>query len=278
MMKKTQNKPQNVAIFGLGWLGMPLAIHLQHKGWQVIGTKRTLPQSPTTVNTLPFELTDIERQDQPFIETPLAPLFAQEKWIITLPPNTLNGEAYVKYIKRLVSIGILHRLRHLIFISSTGVFPAQTGLFDEHSATDLTQPTAQLEKWLERLPIECDIIRLAGLVGENRHPVRYLAGKQALTGANQPVNLVHLQDAIRGIEYVLKTPNAQRIFHLCAPHHPTREHFYRTMAEQLGLAMPHFLPDNQPLVRLISGEKICQTLGFEYQFPDPFLMPINPMP
>ncbi len=30
-----------VSIIGLGWLGLPLALHLKTQGWKVTGTKRT---------------------------------------------------------------------------------------------------------------------------------------------------------------------------------------------------------------------------------------------
>ena len=36
-----ENSHEKVAIVGLGWLGMPLAMSLAAKGWQVTGSKTT---------------------------------------------------------------------------------------------------------------------------------------------------------------------------------------------------------------------------------------------
>lgn len=263
MVKKHRKR---VSIIGLGWLGMPLAEHLAALGWQVKGSKRQA-FSHSQVEILPFDLQDLPQNP------PLALLSKLNSLIITIPPNAAPcAESYQSGIKRLVSQAILQQVPHLIFINSTGVFPQVAGRFDEHSATDLNNSTAQLEQWLLAQPIACDILRLAGLIGKNRHPVFYLAGKTHLTNANQPVNLVHQADCIAAIQRLLETPNGKRIFHLVAPQHPTRQAFYTAMAEKLKLPPLHFAADNKPLERVISGEKICRELGFEYQFVDPFLM------
>lgn len=255
---------RKVAIIGLGWLGMPLAESLLSQGWQVKGTKRQIAQH-AEITIIPFELSQ---------EIP-ADLLDVDAVVINIPPSSSSDDEYQNGIKRLVSQIILQNISHLVFVSTTGVFPQKSGIFTEQSETDLQNTTAQLEKWLLQQSMQCDILRLGGLIGKNRHPVRYLAGKQNLTGANQPVNLVHQTDGIRAISLLLNHPNGKRIFNLVAPEHPSRQAYYGTMAKQLGLADLHFLADNEPLVRIISGEKICTELGFSYQYPDPFTMPID---
>lgn len=258
---------KRVAIIGLGWLGMPLAEHLAAKSWQVKGTKRQ-KIAHNTIEIVPFELAQTD-------DSALDAWLDVDAVVLTVPPNRDSPDIYQTGYKRLVQRGILQKVKQWIFISSTGVFPQTEGVFDEQSTTEANNLIAQLEQWLLAQPIQVDILRLAGLIGKNRHPVRALAGKTALKNANQPVNLVHQTDCIRAITLLLEKPNGKRIFHLVAPNHPTRQDYYSAMATQFGLPDLPFLADNRPLVRLISGEKICQELGFAYQFPDPFLMPTD---
>lgn len=252
---------KNATIIGLGWLGLPLAKTLQQNGWQVKGTKRTV--SDCGLECLPFELST-------FDEKTLSNLLDCNALIITIPPSRDTLEHYISGIKRLVSTAILHNVQHIIYTSSTALLPTKSGVFDEQSETDKTNPLAELEAWLLTQPIHIDLLRLAGLVGRKRHPVYYLAGKQDISGANQPVNLVHLEDCIQAIRLLLERPNGQRCFHLVAPIHPTRQAFYTDIAKQYGLPDLHFSADNEPLDRIISGEKICRELGFEYRYPDPY--------
>ncbi|QIM62632.1 GDP-L-fucose synthase [Pasteurellaceae bacterium Orientalotternb1] len=253
---------KSIAIIGLGWLGMPLAERLLEKGWHVKGSKRQAAHHPK-IEIYPFDLSDFSSEN-------LQPLLNVDAVVINIPPNKTSTENYLDGTKRLVQQAISQQVKQLIFISTTGVLPLQAGTFDESFATVRSTPTALLEQWLQQQPIACDILRLGGLVGKNRHPVHSLAGKQNLSGAGQPVNLVHQHDCVRAIELLLATSNGQRLFHLVAPQHPTRQDYYGAMAKKFGLPDLQFSPENQPLVRIISGENICRELGFEYLYPDPF--------
>lgn len=256
---------KKITIIGLGWLGLPLAEHLQKGGWKVVGTKRN-------VDDCPIECYKLDLNEQHFPQA-LSQKLKSQAMVIAVPPSKISEEAYLNGIQKLVVQAVEHGLKHLIFISSTSVLPQQAGEFDEKSAITCHSTTAKLEQWLQVLRIDCDVLRLAGLVGKQRHPVKYLAGKIGLSGANQPVNLVHLEDCIAAISLLLENPKGQRIFHLCAPRHPTREAFYQTVAAQKGLQPLQFLPDNQPLERIILAEKICEELGFQYLYPNPYEMP-----
>lgn len=253
---------KKITIIGLGWLGLPLAESLQNAGWLVAGTKRAASDLP--VECYPLDLNDLQ------ITQEIENLFSAEAMVIALPPSSTSPEHYFSGIKHLVSKAMEKGLKHLIFISSTSVLPMQSGEFDECAEVEPQQLLAKVESWLINQPLECDILRLAGLVGKKRHPVFYLAGKQNLSGAEQPVNLVHLEDCVSAISLLLSKPNGQRIFHLCAEQHPTRKAYYGEMAKRLGLSDLQFSDENQPLVRVVKAEKICTELGFVYRYPNPY--------
>lgn len=256
---------KTISIIGLGWLGLPLAEALQQQGWQVAGTKRNVGDCP--IECYKLDLNNLQINEE------ITQLLKAQAMVIAIPPSKISEECYLSGIETLVSQAVEKGLKHLIFISSTSVLPQQAGDFDEKSAIDTSQLLTKEEQWLGRQTIACDILRLGGLIGKKRHPVYYLAGKSGLQGANQPVNVVHLEDCLSAISLLLSIPRGQRIFHLCAPLHPTRQAFYSQIAQQKGLPPLQFLPDYQPLVRTVSAEKICRELGFIYRYPNPFEMP-----
>lgn len=257
---------KKITIIGLGWLGLPLAEYLQQQGWQVTGTKRN-PYSGT-IKSLAFELAD-------FRDETLAKLLDCEALFINIPPSNCPPAVYSEGIKRLVSAAILQNVSHILFISSTSVLPMQSGDFDETTEISPENWLGNLEKWLLSQPTQIDVLRLAGLVGKQRHPVFHLAGKSNLSGAKQPVNLVHLDDCLTAISQLLDNPNRQRLLHLCAPQHPTKQAYYSEIAARLSLAPLHFSKENQPLERQINAEKICRELGFRYQHPNPYCFPLE---
>ncbi|KAE9540640.1 GDP-L-fucose synthase [Ursidibacter maritimus] len=263
---------KKVTIIGLGWLGMPLGETLIQQGWIVKGSKREVTEnSEGNLMQYPLLLT----ANFP-ITSEVEQLLNSDALVINIPPSKINEIDYIDGIKRLVSHAILQKVKHIVFVSSTSVFPQKNGHFDENAIPFAEDKSAQtllaVENWLLSQQIDVDIVRLAGLVGKKRHPVYYLAGKTELKNALQPVNLVHLDDCIRAIICLLNAPNGKRIYHLVAPIHPTREEYYRFVAKQCQLADLHFLEDKQPLIRVIHGEKICRDFGFSYQYDAPIKM------
>jgi nucleoside-diphosphate-sugar epimerase len=113
------------------------------------------------------------------------------------------------------------------------------------------------------------IIRPGGLVGQDRHPVKFMAGRKELSGQNHPVNLVHRDDLIALTHYLINKPTKFRTYHAVAKEHPTRKEFYTTMARKHGKEVPTFDPDDHS-----TGKKILRTRprGFEFKFEDPAQM------
>lgn len=269
----------SVSIVGLGWLGFPLAKHLQRVGWEVRGSKRTHEGADSIrlhgVEAYFLQLTpEIDAEPDDVYE-----LLSADSLIINIPPSQyfFDTDSYVEGVKNLVNEALLHGVQHLLFISSTSVFPQQNGEFDEQSAvepqSDVGKALFDIENWLCQLDnVDCDILRLAGLIGIDRHPVSRLAGRREVKGGSQPVNLVHQTDCILAIQLLLETRGHKRLYHLSAPQHPNRADYYHTMAKKLGLPPPKFVQHETDLQRIIYGNKIVEELGFEYRYPDPYQM------
>ena len=264
---------KSVAIVGLGWLGLPLALHLKELGWCVKGSKQSPDDAQKLhqlgIETYPFSLSDEMKR----LPDHIRPLFNVDALIITLPPSSFSSQQYCEYLAFLTNQAKKQGVQHLVFTSSTSVFPNISGQFDESSQlsaeTEMGKTLIQAEQCLLQSKIShCDILRLAGLIGKQRHPVKFLAGKHNLKGYS-PVNLVHLEDCIQAITALLMNPNGLRTYHLCAPIHPTRAEYYTKAAVFYDLPIPQFECSDSDPKRIIMADKICRDLGFAYRYPNP---------
>lgn len=274
---------KKVAIVGLGWLGMPLAMSLTAAGWQVTGTKTTqdgvAAARMSGIDSYLLELTPELICESEDLESLLSHVDAL---VITLPASRTasGGESYQLAVQQLVDSALAFSVPRIIFTSSTSVYGDSVGNTKESTPLEPVSVAGRtlqdLESWLHNLPnTSVDILRLAGLVGPNRHPGRFLAGKTGLANGAQGVNLVHLEDVIEAITLLLQTPKGGHIYNLSAAQHPARAQFYPQVARQLGLQPPTFLADDSGNSgKLIDGSKICRELGFEYRYPDPNKMPL----
>ena len=265
---------KSVAIVGLGWLGLPLALHLKELGWCVKGSKQSPDDAQKLhqlgIETYPFSLSDEMKR----LPDHIRPLFNVDALIITLPPSRFSSQQYCEYLAFLANQAKKQGVQHVLFTSSTSVFPDISGQFDEGSQlsaeTEMGKTLIQAEQCLFQSGIlHCDILRLAGLIGKQRHPVKFLAGKHNLKQGNSPVNLVHLEDCIQAISALLMNPNGLRVYHLCAPVHPTRAEYYTKAAACYDLFTPQFECSDSDPKRIIMADKICRELGFTYRYPNP---------
>ncbi|MEA1065381.1 SDR family oxidoreductase [Erwinia sp. HR93] len=273
---------KKVAIVGLGWLGMPLALSLLGRGWTVIGSKTTQDGVEAArmcgIESYPLQLTPVLECDSEDLDT----LLNVDALVITLPARRSGGEGdfYLRAVQEIVDSALAHGVPRIIFTSSTSVYGDAEGVVNEHSplnpVTESARTLRELELWLHGLPgTSVDILRLAGLVGPHRHPGRFFAGKRAPNG-NHSVNLVHLDDVVNAIVLLLQAPHGGHLYNICAPVHPSRAQFYPLQTHKLGLEPPAFTDDRSGRVgKKVDGSLICNELGFEYRYPDPREMPLD---
>ncbi|HGW5506114.1 TPA: SDR family oxidoreductase [Citrobacter koseri] len=273
---------KKVAIVGLGWLGMPLAMSLTARGWQVTGTKTT-QDGVEAARMSGIESYPLRLEPELVCETDdLDALMDVDALVITLPARRSGpGEDFYRQaIQEVVDSALAYHVPRIIFTSSTSVYGDVHGIVKEttprNPVTASGRILKELEDWLHNLPgTSVDILRLSGLVGPGRHPGRFFAGKTAPDG-QQGVNLVHLEDVIAAITLLLQAPKGGHIYNICAPSHPARNVFYPQMARLLGIEPPHFLESqSNDKGKIIDGSRICNELGFEYQYPDPLVMPME---
>ena len=232
--------PLSISILGCGWLGLPLLRSLVDAGHQVKGSSR----DPNTLEAIKTAGGTPYRIDLPG-DIPKKFIGDQDSiLIITLPPHgrQLGAETTKNYLACLQSISRPHRKRHprVLFTSSTGVYGDAKGEVTEDTppqpSTHSSQAVLAAEEWLRATVPNLTILRLAGLIAEDRHPGRFYGGRDRLiSNSEAPVNLVHRVDVISAIHLLLKKPLSKEIFNVCAASHPSKGEFYKKAATSIGL-------------------------------------------
>ena len=162
---------KKVAIVGLGWLGMPLALSLTARGWQVTGSKTT----QDGVEAARMCGIDSIRCAEPQLvcdTEDLDALMNVDALVITLPARrTGAGEGfYLQAVQEIVDTALAYHIPRIVFTSSTSVYGNVNGTVKENSPrlpqTASGQVLKELEDWLHNLPgTSVDILRPPGWWG-----------------------------------------------------------------------------------------------------------------
>lgn len=265
-------KPK-IAIIGCGWLGLPLAKKLIEQGFKVKGSTTSVTKIGTLekAGILPFQITISENEIVGDIDRLLHEC---EIAIVNIPPGLRKNPSsnYYKKIDLLRSKIEDSTINKLLFISSTSVYKNQNEVITEKT---VLKPDTQIGKQLldaEQLikdskNYETTILRYSGLIGPDRHPVKFLSAKNDLKNGNSPVNLVHLEDCIDVVFFIINNALWKDEFNIAYPDHPTRASYYIKAARDRALALPIFQKNvNSGGHKIISSEKI-QRLGFRFKKP-----------
>ena len=257
-----------IGIVGCGWLGESLAEFYLEKGEQVFGTTRT-PSKAISLKKLGVETFLLNSFDDD-----LRWLKTMDVLVLNIPPSSFV-EDYARFM--------VHIVRHIgthtkvIFISSTSVYDNRNNVVDENEVFVGNSPRGknvyQTEKELERaLGSGLTIIRMAGLVGKERHPAKFMAGKN-YPGKEEPINLIHLKDCIGLIDAVIEKKYWGETINGCASEHPKKSEYYTWAANEFRLDAPLFTPEKTDF-KIISNEKSRMILGYSYRYDSPFDFPL----
>ncbi|MEP1448726.1 MAG: NAD-dependent epimerase/dehydratase family protein [Paraglaciecola sp.] len=267
-----------IAIVGCGWLGQPLGLSLQKSGHNIVATNRS-ETGCAKLNTLGFKGLQFNLGDK-LSTNNLEAIFNSDLLILNIPvgrKSNANG-TFLANINDLLKRLVTSTVKRVVFVSTTSVYGAQKGELSEHSATSPNTQSGQINLQIEQLVQEyfssnATTMRLSGLVGEDRHPVIYLAGKTALAAPNTRVNLVHQVDVIQSIESIIRNEIWGQTLLLSAAEHPTRQNYYTWAAKRLKLAIPQFIDELEASDgKIINAAASIRLLDITLQYPSPYDM------
>ena len=102
-------------------------------------------------------------------------------------------------------------IKKVLFVSSTSVyrdvFPIEeiTEETPTNPETESGKQLVEVEQLLLNNPyFQTIVLRFGGLIGEDRHPIKYLAGKENVENPDGPINFIHQEDCIGIILEILE--------------------------------------------------------------------------
>lgn len=266
-----------VSIVGCGWLGLPLAKCLIEEGHDVKGSttrlERIVELEAVGVHAFQLKAGNGRWQGDGLID-----FLACDILIIAIPPGTKrNPESThaeeVKALMQVISDSKIN-IQKVIYVSSTSVYKNSNRIVMESDVIEEVDAENKIlfraEKHIQSSAIKDKLIlRLGGLTGYERMLARFFAGKSELAGGNEPVNLVHRDDVISVILFLLKNESKSLVLNVCSPLHPSRKDFYTQLCERFDLAQPIFPEQLHADWKEISTERLSR-LGYSWIFPDPY--------
>lgn len=268
---------KQISILGCGWLGMPLAKALLTNGFSVKGSTTSESKLSTlqSLGIAPFLISLESKSINGSIDNFLS---GSETLIIDIPPqlnrknsdsSTENEKTFVGKIQALIPQIEKATVKNVLFVSSTSVYGENNGTITEETLpkpdTESGKQLLEAEKLLQSNPhFKTTILRFGGLIGEDRNPIKFLAGKQNLENPEMPINFIHQEDCVGIILNIITADSWNEIYNGVSPFHPTRENYYTQKATDLNLPLPQFDHAKPSSQKLILGDKIVKVLDYAF--------------
>lgn len=273
-VQKECKQMTQISILGCGWLGLPLAKALLENGFNVNGSTTSAEKLSLLENSniQPFLITLEINSISGNIETFLS---GSKTLIIDIPPKLRGNskENFVGKIKNAIPFIEKSAVENVLFISSTSVYGEDNLVVTEETEpnpdTESGKQLAQAEQLLQsNINFKTTILRFGGLIGEDRHPIKLLAGRTNIENPNAPINLIHQEDCIGIILKIIQLNSWNEIFNGVTPFHPSRKEFYTQKAIEFNLDTPEFNAENSSFGKTISSSKIETVLGYTFVKPN----------
>lgn len=251
---------KNVCVFGLGWLGKQIVNSLLDGGFKVVGVNRSLKKELLVEQ---FEY-DLNRPKHQILQNLKDAKF--DCFIITVPPS--SSEEYAETIIHFLN-SIYSLKTKIIFTGSTAIYGEEERDVIENSLLNPESNNAKeiekIEKFIQTKFIQNGIIlRLAGLVGADRHPIKYLSGRTNLSNGAASVNLIHAEEILSFLIQILKEWKSG-VFNLCNPDHPSKANYYTNLAKELKIDIPRFNLVDKSLGKRVYSNRL-KDLNFEFKY------------
>lgn len=253
---------KKIGILGCGWLGFSLGKELITSGYEVAGTSRNKDQKnifeQSKIQYFEFQLGDL---------IPTNFINELDLLVISFPVTSKIPEAHLQLLINSIHLESQRNLK-IIFTSSISVYAEDQENTDEETGKiNPLSPNYRFEQLLlKTFTNQVTIVRLGGLIGEDRHPVFHLSGRSELPNGTAPINLVHRSDAISMIKKILQLNFFGHVYNCVYPTHPKKQDYYRMKAIEFELEPPLFLETIEPKKIVVSSKAINQ-LNFTFNFP-----------
>lgn len=261
------------AVLGCGWLGLPLAQSFLKSGHHVRGSVRS-ESAFKTLTDVGIEAHMIHLYEDRIDGDISGFLDGVARLYLSLPPGVRKSpnRNFVAVIVHLMPYIIKHKVKEVVFTSSTGVFGATQGVITpETIPTPDTESGRQLlaveQLLLEQTSFSSQILRLGGLVDQDRHPAKSLARREMIPEPQAPINLIHRTDAIGLLDHLPTKAHWQGVYHGVVPWHPCKKDYYTQAAQELGLGPLRFSEAVGTTNKIVTDDRVENELAYYFKEP-----------
>ena len=263
---------KTIGILGCGWLGLHLSQHLIRANYTVKGSTTSLAklEELRSKGIDPY-LVNLQAPNDEDLNAFLQHI---EVLVITIPP--IRGEEsslYQESFLRLIPYLKQNQVEKVIMMSSVSVYAPSENPLTEASTAYSNDPTSKQilaaeDVLLSTAGLTSCILRLGGLFGPDRKPVRYIVNRDVLDNPDMPINMIHLNDIIQYTMALLTQGfSPHSIYNLVSPHYENRLDYYAREAKELALVLPPLGENDPKTYRKIEGNKIVRQTGIPYLLP-----------
>ncbi|WP_291906537.1 SDR family NAD(P)-dependent oxidoreductase [Chitinophaga sp. CB10] len=260
-----------ISILGCGWVGKPLALHLQAEGYRVKGSRTTMA-GVEEMNNLGVQGCLVKLEENKITADP--EFWDADVLIIDVPPRMQRGEgAFVQEMTTLAAHLRTTRIGKVIFISSTSVYPNVNDKVTEECTRLPDAPNGLALLKAEQLLMaetawDTVVLRFGGLAGYDRMPTTQRKVNEA-KGQDMPLNLIHRLDCIGVIDAVLEKDIWNEVFNACASAHPMKFTYHVAAAAYYGFMRPRRKTTDDDSYKIVSNSKLKKMLGYTFKFDSP---------
>lgn len=253
-------KAKKIGVAGCGWLGTQIGSSFLNSGWEVYASyrredhRKQLSEFGFHPFGLVFDFENNQLKDAKNV------LFNElDLLVISIPPfrkeeSQFYGEALKSFTLQLPVT------TRVIFMSSIGIYPPKSGVFNESYVFQGEEKENSLyhaeQQLISVLGSRLTILRLAGLIGPNRHPIKYLAGKNLKTDGGAPVSMIHSKDVVRVIHWIVENSIFGELFNVVYPQNLTKRNYYECMADRYELPRPLYGGIHEPDRMILSSSEL----------------------
>ncbi len=248
---------KKISISGCGWLGLPLAQHLIHKGYEIFGSTTSEDKKSILTNAgiKPFIL-NIEHLNEKSNG-----FFDAEILIIAITSKNIDA------FRKLINLIKNSNISRVLFVSSTSVYKNNNEVVTEESPVK-DCPLITIENlFKENTSFKTTILRFGGLFGYSRKPGNFFKQGRIIENPDGFINLIHQDDCIQIIENIISKNIWNETLNACCSTHPTRREFYSKEMAKAG-RIANFNEESPDYYKIVSNEKLKKLLNYHFIYDD----------
>ncbi|WP_299112296.1 SDR family NAD(P)-dependent oxidoreductase [uncultured Winogradskyella sp.] len=264
---------KQISVIGCGWLGFPLAKKLIQQGYTIKGST-TSKNKLEILKNASIESHIVMLNEDGISGDYTAFLAKSETVIINIPPGLRKNPSknHVTELEYLVSAVEGQRIKNVLYISSTSVFKDEVHfpIIEENTIPNATSNSAKqliaIEQMLQdNVNFNTTILRFGGLFDKDRHPAKFISGRNNVSNPNAPINLIHKDDCISIILTLIKQDIWNISLNAVCPKHLDKKSYYSDYCKRYNLPLPSFYFSEKSKGKRIDSSKLVHLLNYSFK-------------